>query len=758
MPWVRIIDEDASVNTLSDVNLTLTNGHIATIASGELQSIARNSITLDEWGNAAGNLNIGGNRITNMADGTADTDAITLQQLTAVQRDQDWKESVVTASSSNVNLSNGLENGDTVGGVVLSTGDRVLLYGQSSSDENGIYVAVASGAASRSTDADEDSEVTNGMTVFVAEGTDAGKQFTLTTADPIVVDTTGLTFTQTGGDLLYTGDGTTIEKSGNQFNVVNQGIDTAQLADDAVTYAKMQNVSATNRILGRDTAGAGVVEEIAEAAFKSMFNLEIGTDVQAWDTDLDAYASNPLSSAELDQLQNIDSVTINNTQWGYLGGAGATGGAILQDATVNDVLGTLGLSTNLPNLTDSEVSQLENIDSVTIDNAQWGYVGGMDQGVASDDDVMFGDLVLDGTFRGNPSELTINSGTITVDRTYHTVDTQADAVSDDLDTIAGGTTGQIVWLTAENTTRTVVIKHGTGNIRTSSNADISLDSTDLPVYAIFDGSNWIVDDTAGNVASHTLGSHSDVTITSVVDNEILAYDSGGDWINQTPNEAGIVDFNTAQTLTNKTIDADNNTISNLEHGAEVDDPSSGVHGVTGSVVGTTDSQTLTNKTIAAGSNTISGLQHGTHVDDPSSGVHGVTGNVVGTTDSQTLTNKTLTSPVVGTQITLDQTTDDYTITWDNPAAARAYNIPDVGGAADFLFTAGSQNVTGTKSFGHDTLALGGHQDMGTTFGLEAMMAPKAYANVAGLPATGFDSGKNQLAFATSEAYMLVWKA
>lgn len=40
-------------------------------------------------------------------------------------------------------------------------------------------------------------------------------------------------------------------------------IGTSALSDDAVTYAKMQNVSATDKVLGRSTAGAGNVEEIA---------------------------------------------------------------------------------------------------------------------------------------------------------------------------------------------------------------------------------------------------------------------------------------------------------------------------------------------------------------------------------------------------------------------------------------------------------------------------------------------------------------
>lgn len=93
------------------------------------------------------------------------------------------------------------------------------------------------------------------------------------------------------------------------------------------------------------------------------------------------------------------------------------------------------------------------------------------------------------------TELTIATGAVTVTQNWHTIDTEADAASDDLDTLtaSGVSDGFVLFLRANNTARTVVVKHNTGNIVTTTAADLTLDETYKVVIAIYDATltKWI---------------------------------------------------------------------------------------------------------------------------------------------------------------------------------------------------------------------------------------------------------------------------
>lgn len=168
---------------------------VATTAFVKAQSYLTGSSTLNSLSAATGNYSMGGNKITNVGTPTADTDAANKAYVDAARSGLDVKLSCRVATTANITLS----GTQTIDGVSVVAGDRVLVKNQSTASQNGIYV-VAAGAWSRATDADSDAEVHAGMFTFITEGTaNADTGWVLSTNDPITVGTTSLAFAQFSG-------------------------------------------------------------------------------------------------------------------------------------------------------------------------------------------------------------------------------------------------------------------------------------------------------------------------------------------------------------------------------------------------------------------------------------------------------------------------------------------------------------------------------------------------------------------------------
>lgn len=207
------------------------------------------SSRLDQMALSATNVDLNSKRITGLADPVNAQDAATKSYVDAFAVGLDPKPSVRVATTASITLS----STQTIDGVSLSAGDRVLVKDQSTASENGIYVVSAS-AWSRSSDANTDAEVTAGLFTFVEEGTaHADSGWVLATDNPITVGTTDLSFVQfSGAGQIEAGDGLT--KTGNRLDVVGTA-DRVSVSANAVDIATGYVGQTTITTLGTVTTG-----------------------------------------------------------------------------------------------------------------------------------------------------------------------------------------------------------------------------------------------------------------------------------------------------------------------------------------------------------------------------------------------------------------------------------------------------------------------------------------------------------------------
>lgn len=189
-------------------------------------------------------LDLSDEKIINLADGVAASDAVTKGQLDNAIAGLHWKESVRVATTTDGTLASDFTNGDTVDGQSLTTGDRILIKNQASASENGIYVVKASGQPDRSSDMNTASEFA-GSAVFIRQGTtNADSAWVCTNDAPPTVGSTAINFSQfsgagqltAGAGITITGNTVSIGTGAVAHSMIAANIPNASLANSAVSF------------------------------------------------------------------------------------------------------------------------------------------------------------------------------------------------------------------------------------------------------------------------------------------------------------------------------------------------------------------------------------------------------------------------------------------------------------------------------------------------------------------------------------------
>jgi len=252
------------------------------------------AINVDKMDLSAGSFDFSSATVL-VATPSASSHAATKGYVDSVAQGLYWKDAVKAATTANITLS----GTQTIDGVSLSAGDRVLVKNQTNSYENGIYVVDAS-AWSRSSDMNAASEF-SGAAVFVQQGTTWADVGFVCTSEVVTVGTDAVAFAQFTGAGQFTA-GAGLDLTGSTFSV---NVDDSSIEINSDTL-RVKALGITNAML------AGSIEN-AKLSNSTISGVALGSNLNS----LSASASGAItmtsfngSAGVTDLAVNVDDLTI----------------------------------------------------------------------------------------------------------------------------------------------------------------------------------------------------------------------------------------------------------------------------------------------------------------------------------------------------------------------------------------------------------------------------------------------------------------
>ena len=234
--------------TPTDSNFIVGDGSNFVTESG---ATARTSLGLGTIATQdANNVAITGGSVTGMSTPSSASDVTTKSYVDDLVAGLKTRIICRAATTGNIDLTADLQNGDTLDGITLATGNRILVKDQSTGSQNGIYTVVSSGTASRDTDFDTTAELA-GQLAIIQEGTSNGdKIFLCTTDSDASLGSDTITFTQVQPQFTGTVSSVAVADAGSsEFTVTGSPITTSgtiNLAVNSISAAKIGNGDVDN--------------------------------------------------------------------------------------------------------------------------------------------------------------------------------------------------------------------------------------------------------------------------------------------------------------------------------------------------------------------------------------------------------------------------------------------------------------------------------------------------------------------------------